>query len=1168
MHFKMLHFAIFFYLAFFSKSDNCDGCEINNDKCVNKPGEECSSYCKPNLLNSGDTTCYYCSDADNTNNKYYIINGETCTWTSSCDGLIVKNHDQCVSGSCGNLYKLGDYCYKSSWFGSNSIVSCDLNHDCRCIYKYHIVENEGKKSYHCYEENESCDSAHNFYYLEENLCSGTDCPNLKKKLNLSGNNVRCSNIFINNEFLITKVEGGQNRDYCEDDCNGYTYIDYPNKKCIDNCNSLAPIRLYEKSDKCVDESQCNFIDGSKCMTSCSGDNKYHKINDKNCIFSCNSDTTYKYELDYICYSECPSHFIEPNEDKCISIAEAVNCFYIETEIINHNRKCYRGGCPTDYYHNKDSKKCITSCNISGNTYKFHRQGDFVCYSSCLEIPDNSGASPVLGRYIYENNGVCSDTPCSYYASDPATGVKKCYQDENACKTAGYSFINGNECVYNCPNFKFVSTNALSLGICFESIIVCQQKNYFYYNVQDKLCWREGCGTGYYTNEIDTSTSKPKPDNSGNTCTKNCFYPYPKLSSDGKFCKTKCEDNEFFKANEPNKCILNLATCNDFLIMGDNNECVSACPLYYYEEDGKKICTSDCNTVSKFHYYDNDKKCRDDCNIFSNDNKRCLKQCSQNEKVYNNHCVSDCKNTDSPYYVETTINDLSANKCVLNCIVENETYLKIIAYINKCVRSCPEQYTEINSMCYPKCPEGKKYLNPKTLTCEEQCPSDLPVCEKFEESDICICKLHCDGTKQYIFKGECVSICPEQYNKIGKNNECKDSCLSDENGEFYIDTEQTTATYKIYKCCTSCSSEGANYFKDKECFKRCPAPLNYVIYNENECLLKCPDEYPYYNKNSPDTNVHIICSNNFNCNSDPNIYFLDGECVAETRCTSSNKNYIENKICVSYCKEGSKYKKINDNIYECKDECAPSEYILDNKECLDKCPNGKNFIGKNNICKIGCEEEDGLYYYLKEEVSGEPPYKIYKCIEQCSGYYHLSVRNNNECFNSCSDTNGYPYLSSLENMCFDNCIYSSRYKFRLDNECLLDCSGETKKYYYEEEKICSENCNTGDYAIQTINECVPNCNTLTDNVYYSYTNTGVGDIYYEVDTCVLQCPQSKPFADGTTCVDICPETSRYYIKEFKHGETDLQRKCLNDCPENYPFYTIIPGTSPTSNKYPC
>ena len=136
----------------------------------------------------------------------------------------------------------------------------------------------------------------------------------------------------------------------------------------------------------MDESHCNFIDGSQCMESCSGVNKYHKINDKHCMLNCDSD--YKFELDFTCYSECPSHFINTDKNHCISIGEAVNCYFIEEEEkINNNRICYNGGCPTGKYHNKDSKICIASCNSNDNTYKFHNQGDFVCYASCLEIPD-------------------------------------------------------------------------------------------------------------------------------------------------------------------------------------------------------------------------------------------------------------------------------------------------------------------------------------------------------------------------------------------------------------------------------------------------------------------------------------------------------------------------------------------------------------------------------------------------------------------------------------------------------------------------------------------------------------------------------------------------------------------------------------------------------------
>jgi hypothetical protein len=57
-------------------------------------------------------------------------------------------------------------------------------------------------------------------------------------------------------------------------------------------------------------------------------------------------------------------------------------------------------------------------------------------------------------------------------------------------------------------------------------------------------------------------------------------------------------------------------------------------------------------------------------------------------------------------------------------------------------------------------------------------------------------------------------------------------------------------------------------------------------------------------------------------------------------------------------------------------------------------------------------------------------------------------------------------------------------------------------------------------------------------------------------------------DTYVCLYVaCVTSDNYYtLKEFKHGETDLQKRCLNDCPQEYPFYTI--DTSSTPNKYPC
>jgi hypothetical protein len=110
------------------------------------------------------------------------------------------------------------------------------------------------------------------------------------------------------------------------------------------------------------------------------------------------------------------------------------------------------------------------------------------------------------------------------------------------------------------------------------------------------------------------------------------------------------------------------------------------------------------------------------------------------------------------------------------------------------------------------------------------------------------------------------------------------------------------------------------------------------------------------------------------------------------------------------------------------------------------------------------------------------------------------------------------------------------------------------------------CNTGDYAIETSNICIRDCQELTDKVYYSYISSGNSDPNYKVNTCVSSCPNSKPYAHGQICKDICPEEKRYFVREFLHGEVSHQKVCLNDCPNDYQFYTIRRDGS--HNYYEC
>ena len=52
-------------------------------------------------------------------------------------------------------------------------------------------------------------------------------------------------------------------------------------------------------------------------------------------------------------------------------------------------------------------------------------------------------------------------------------------------------------------------------------------------------------------------------------------------------------------------------------------------------------------------------------------------------------------------------------------------------------------------------------------------------------------------------------------------------------------------------------------------------------------------------------------------------------------------------------------------FQCIQVC--DNYTLSTKECIEKCPLGENFIGKNKVCKSACKEneDDGIYYEKRD-----------------------------------------------------------------------------------------------------------------------------------------------------------------------------------------------------------
>ena len=276
----------------------------------------------------------------------------------------------------------------------------------------------------------------------------------------------------------------------------------------------------------------------------------------------------------------------------------------------------------------------------------------------------------------------------------------------------------------------------------------------------------------------------------------------------------------------------------------------------------------------------------------------------------------------------------------------------------------------------------------------------------------------------------------------------------------------------------------------------------------------------------------------------------------------------------------------DQTYNCLRSCGKyiyKENVEDEPECVDYCPNGY-YVGKNNDCKISCDEEDGLFYYEIDftGVTPSPPspnYKLYKCIDGCKGDYFLrEVDNGNQCYKEC--TTNFPYMSREEGLCYDTCLKSKNKPFTLEkkdssdnsygppkiysNECTKD--GTNVNIYYGDNKVCIKDCaqledakitdhdnhcvakcnKNSSYPFQLNNKCVDKCEddnpSAVDGDPLRKKRYSLGDY-----VCKEKCIENENIViNGRQCVSSCDK----YISPLTTGEYECIPSCSNS---DYPFF---------------
>ena len=973
----------------------------------------------------------------------------------------------------------------------------------------------------------------------------------------------------NCKYLNNGISGLSN---CLDECNNYiTYKDndgykYCSNTCIDPtpyipensnkiCLNTCPSNFFEYNDlektqkKCVsvERAQSCFYEGSgsgikNCLTKCpDSGNKFYNVGSHECISRCTGSFPYHKEDEIICYGSCDlipeigkNYFIKPgNICECALYADDTGkkvCYNNEEECINKGyiyklgNKCIKVNCPfkvEDDIKTDGSEKYLQKCfnsetDCSNNKFYYYNKGSNTCWASC---PDNMYSNPLNsdGKPGIDNSGNTCTSQCTdpyFYKSEiTKTCKKKCdpgeYVDEDkkeCLSSCTESFIGeNNECLSECtnPNFKIEYPGSTKKTKC-----VSRCANYGKYYFKDNYTCKDTCATG--TN-----------------------YPY------------------FY--NSDNRC---LSECNNTNINDNKRE-----ELYNYVDS--KLLLQPClkeDEKNKLYYYSGDYNVYDTCDIFKTINSHECSDCN-GKFVYKNYCVEKCP-LEAPYYVNKSYTlshkkgkpSIYISKCVAKCTDEDSQYKYIIEYKNQCWKDCntPDGVYQLklnNNKCFKVC-SNPKFFDPETNGCVGLC--DNTKYDRYEKSSITdnyVCKSSCSVTNKYLNDKECVSSC-NSGSFIGKGNKCKTSCGASD-GLYYIDIG--SSGNPIYKCLFSCPAKDYIYFNGGyECFKKCPSDKDYFVIetteNNFQCRISCNNDYPYYLISDKNTaKNYFTCTNIFPCNE--NECFYNGKCYSS--CFNDLRLKNQSKTCVSSCSPEYNYNKINPNgdIIECKKGCGINEYFSGNN-CYDYCPNDKRKIGKNKECLSDCNNNEGVgqYFYYHSKPGS---YEIYKCTESCPPDYPLLVESSNECVKEC----GSKYLSSEENICYERCLDSNDYNYTLGNtnKCSYKCDETTDyKFHYKDDLKCLKKCsrNNGDYAYEISNICIVGSSCGSDYHFYISTSSNTE----QKNFCVAKCPSDKPYlAQNNECIAKCSGTYIYYVREFIHGETDIQKKCLDDCPEEYIFY---------------
>lgn len=1034
---------------------NCNNYIILVDETSGK--EKCSRNEDPNFNYIRDNTNKRYRSCPS-GNKYYKIDGTKIY----CKG----NTNPCTSGT----YYFEGECLDYAGCYSRNQIYIDKE-DKTCADKCNSGKDFKNKDGNIY----ICQANCNGMFIDSGNYCISECP---KGKNFIGKDNYCkskcdNNITDEKYYYVNKTKTDYIIYKCTKLCNenNYNYYGYNTNECFISCPSSLKYKS-EREKKCY--SNClqsptyKFTIGQECFDKCNSANKFYYESEKICSSGCqNGDYAYSNNNNstFECVRDCEltSHkFFYKNDTKqtfniCVNACWGDKPFY--------NGSYCQSQCPDEkkffIKNTNPHKECLTDCTNGYQYYDIYNEGTKTNLYGCIGNCNLANPSKTFYGIINDKENKLNAKQC--LSSCPSGNYK--YKSGNACyevcpENNAYHLDTGTDCISNCIN------NNLDRQKEYHEInsTICKKETdclYTFIDIEDKLCLPKDTKECPSNRAFTTQIGGDKI-----VCSNNCSYSTFTYSTPYKTCVNNC--NVVSMINNLTNNFGSSCACQNLYYINNSMqvECISS--------SGKTFCkhVSDIYRINLYDERIGSKECIQTCNgsrVLSlkedycyDESYTCNKINDENTQVItknNGQRQCDCKYR---FYYEKDRDNPLDEKIVKNCLNEGV----------KCHSVSKNKYVPETKECADVCPKDFNHEF-QNYFCLKDCPKDSI---QEQVGDIFICK--CVPPKKYWHKissgnfecldtchdkypvyapynNRCLKQCKGSYFPVFHQNKCYRSCngdngdptpnivngkLTDEDGgDLYAKTCKCNLSYTWYKHENNtifCSEQK----EDCKSFVNPTRKFKYKIYDTNQCVDECPDEYPY-----------IFNEGCFkNCSHAAQIYnFSNYSGIFECQCTNLWINKTNEDVYIKEC--------INPNLKECYNYSSSLIYKINTtKECVEKCPDEMYEI--NYTCyencpeytkdnerdkKCSCNTNMGYWYEFQREYDGNDLSFLECGVDKCPyDIYDKSQKEN-------PDTR--QYLLKSDKKCLNNCSDSEEYKFNYKNICIKECPYYT---YTEDGNNCT------------------------------------------------------------------------------------------------------------------